>query len=137
VRPTPAPADAAPLRTHYACARPDSPAAGAAGAPATGFGRQVDLAALFTERALALTRPGGVTALLLPAKLWRTLAGGGLRALLLRESAPLALDDWSDAPSAFDAAVYPSLLVTRRHDGGSARSPTAPPVTIVSTGRAP
>jgi hypothetical protein len=84
-------------------------------ARAAGFGAQVDLAALFTERALALTRPGGVTAFLVPAKLWRTLAGGALRALVLRESTPLALDDWSDAPNDFAAAVYPSLLVTRRH----------------------
>jgi hypothetical protein len=105
------------LRTHYACARP--PAGG--GAPA-GFGPQVDLAALFTERALALTRPGGVTALLLPAKLWRTLAGGGIRTLVLRESRLLGLDDWSDAPSTFDAAVYPSLLVARR------TPPAAPPL---------
>ena len=79
-----------------------------------GFGAQADLAALFVERGLALARPGGVLALLLPLKLWRSLAGGGVRALLLRESVPLRLEDWSRAPASFDAAVYPSLLVARR-----------------------
>jgi hypothetical protein len=122
VRPHAIPPDhRAALRTHYACARAGAPAT--ADAPAAGFGPQVDLAALFTERSLALTRPGGVTALLLPAKLWRTLAGGGIRALVLREATPLALDDWSDAPAAFDAAVYPALLVTRRRSA-SAESTT-------------
>jgi hypothetical protein len=80
-----------------------------------GFGAQADLAALFVERALALARPGGVLSLLLPVKLWRSLAGGGVRALLLRDAAPLRLEDWSREPASFDAAVYPSLLVARRH----------------------
>jgi hypothetical protein len=117
VRPHALPPDArASLRAHYASTRTPSWTDGARLAHAgPGFGQQVDLAALFTERALALTRPGGVTAFLVPAKLWRTLAGAPLRELLFRESTPLALDDWSDAPSAFQAAVYPSLLVTRRH----------------------
>jgi hypothetical protein len=79
-----------------------------------GFAAQVDLAALFVERGLALTAPNGVLALLVPAKLWRSLAGGGTRALLAREAGLLRLEDWSDAPCAFDAAVYPSLVVASR-----------------------
>ena len=163
VRPHALPADArGPLRAHYASARPAParahgppqavPNASIGGPPgespdgvpeagpppdparAAGFGTQVDLAALFTERALALTRPGGVTAFLVPAKLWRTLAGGALRALVLRESTPLALDDWSDAPNDFAAAVYPSLLVTRRHS--DERPPADPPATTVRVHRA-
>lgn len=80
----------------------------------SGFAAQVDVAALFIERGLALTRPGGVLAFLVPAKLWRSLAGGGVRRLLHEDTTLYALDDWSDAPAAFDAATYPSLIVTRR-----------------------
>jgi hypothetical protein len=79
---------------------------------------------LFVERSLALAAPGGVVALLVPAKLWRSLAGGGTRALLGREARLLRLEDWSEAQCGFDAAVYPSVLVatpsraatTRRDD---------------------
>jgi hypothetical protein len=95
-------------------------AAWAAGAAETGAGRgfaaQVDLAALFTERSLALSRSGGVTALLLPAKLWRSLAGGGVRQLVADESRVIALEDWAESRSAFDAAVYPSMLIALRRD---------------------
>ena len=87
---------------------------GAAAARAgSGFAAQVDLAALFVERSLDLLRPGGVVALLLPVKLWRSLAGGGVRRLVAERAALIALEDWSDSPHAFDAAVYPSLLVAR------------------------
>ena len=87
---------------------------GAAAARAgSGFAAQVDLAALFVERSVDLLRPGGVMALLLPVKLWRSLAGGGARRLVAEHTAPIALEDWSDSPHAFDAAVYPSLLVAR------------------------
>ena len=79
-----------------------------------GFAAQVDLSALFVERALSLCRPGGVIALLVPAKLFRSLAGGGTRALLLRDTTPLALEDWSSGEPAFDAAAYPALIVARR-----------------------
>lgn len=88
---------------------------GAQGARAgLGFSAQVDLAALFAERSLALLRPGGTVALLLPAKLWRSLAGGGLRALLTSAATLLAVEDWSESRHTFDAAVYPGLLVARR-----------------------
>jgi hypothetical protein len=79
-----------------------------------GFSAQVDLAALFAERSLLLLRPGGTLALLLPAKLWRSLAGGGLRTLLTSAATPLAVEDWSESRHAFDAAVYPGLVVARR-----------------------
>jgi hypothetical protein len=79
----------------------------------SGFGAQVDVAALFVERARSLLRPGGVLSLLVPAKLWRSLAGGGVRRLLAEHAALRVLEDWSDAPPAFDAATYPSLVVAR------------------------
>lgn len=98
-------------------------AAWEAGAVAAGAGRgfaaQVDLAALFVERCVRLLRPGGALALLLPAKLWKSLAGGGLRKLLAEAAPPRVLEDWSESAAAFDAAVYPSLLVAEaaRGDG--------------------
>lgn len=80
-----------------------------------GFSAQVDMAALFVERSYALARDGGTIALLLPAKLWRSLSGGGLRALLANRSELVLLEDHSAAKSVFDAAVYPSLLVCRKN----------------------
>ena len=79
-----------------------------------GFAAQVDLAALFVERSLRLLRPGGVLSLLVPVKLWQSLSAGGVRRLLSEESRLVHLEDFSEAPSAFDAAVYPSLLVAER-----------------------
>ena len=85
-----------------------------------GFGAQIDLAALFVERSCELLRQGGTLALLLPTKLWRSLAGGGVRQLLLDRTDVVALEDLADSHSQFDAAVYPSLLVARRRMLGGA-----------------
>jgi hypothetical protein len=78
-----------------------------------GFAGQVDLSALFVERGLALGRDGGALAYLLPAKLWRSLSGGGVRRLLSRRAALELVEDWSAGPTLFDAAVYPSAIVAR------------------------
>jgi len=103
------------LRSRFAVFRDAGWRAGAAAAGAgIGFAAQVDLAALFVERSLSLVRTDGVLSLLVPAKLWRSLAGGGLRDLLLRETRITDLEDWSEARATFDAAVYPSLIVARR-----------------------
>ena len=80
----------------------------------SGFGSQVDAASLFVERSHQLLRPDGVLALLVPSKLWRSLAGGGVRRLVTERSALVALEDWSGAPAMFDAATYPSLVIARR-----------------------
>ncbi len=85
-----------------------------------GFSAQVDLAALFVERSLALTRPSGIVALLLPAKLWRSLAGGGVRRVMDDRAVLLAVEDWAESRAAFDAAVYPSFLLARKRDDDSA-----------------
>ena len=82
----------------------------------SGFAGQVDLGALFMERAVRLARPGGVVGFLLPAKFWRSLSSGGLRSFLQSESSVEILEDYSTARSAFDAAVYPSMIVARRRD---------------------
>lgn len=86
----------------------------ASAAVGKGFAGQADLAALFTERAVRLATNTGAIALLLPAKLWGSLAGGGVRRLLATQAPPLILEDWSGSSAGFDAVVYPSALVARR-----------------------
>lgn len=91
-----------------------------------GFAAQADLAAAFVERSVSLLREGGTLALLVPAKLWRSLAGGGVRRLVDDDTQLHALVDWSDAPALFDAATYPSLIVaTRRPVEAPRATPTA------------
>ncbi len=103
------------LRARYRAFRE---AAWASGAALTGAGRafagQVDLASLFAERSLSLARPRGAVALLLPAKLWSSLAGGGVRQVIADDADVRRIEDWSESPAAFDAVVYPSLLVAVR-----------------------
>ncbi len=109
------PSARAALRDRYASFRVAAWERGATLARAgPGFAAQVDMAALFAERSQCLLRAGGTMALLLPAKLWSSLSGGGIRRLLRERTHIVALEDWSESPAAFDAAVYPSLLVARR-----------------------
>ena len=104
------------LRAQYESMRHAAWRAGAAASGAmTGFGMQADLAALFTERATLLVRPRGVVALLVPSKLFRSLAGGGLRALLARSTTMLSCEDHAAGRALFDAAVYPAVVVVRRN----------------------
>lgn len=128
------PAERLALRARYECARHAAWTDGV-GRAGTGFGGQADLAALFTERAVALARPGGTVALLLPAKLWRTLAGGGLRTLLPRETRLHTLEDWSHAPAAFDAVTYPALLLATRREPQHHRASDPPVRVTVHVGR--
>jgi hypothetical protein len=92
------------------------PGAGNSGA-GRGFAAQVDVAAVFVERSTRLLAPGAAFAFLLPAKLWRSLAGGGVRRWINDETTLRRVEDHSEAAAAFDAAVYPSLVVARRNDG--------------------
>jgi hypothetical protein len=78
------------------------------------FANQIDLASLFVERSLFLLQDGGALSLLLPAKLWRSLSGGGVRQVICRNLEIVALEDLTESRGGFDAAVYPSLLVGRR-----------------------
>jgi hypothetical protein len=87
--------------------------------PGSAFGVQVDLAAVFVERGIALTRPGGVVAMLLPAKLWRSLAGAGVRRHIGDQTHVLAVEDWPASADTFDATVFPSMLVARRRDSAT------------------
>jgi hypothetical protein len=85
-----------------------------AAAAGSGFASQVDTAALFMERAVKLAGDGGIVALVVPAKLWRSLAGGGVREFLLGNTTVTQLSDLTLAESIFEASVYPSTIVTRR-----------------------
>jgi Eco57I restriction-modification methylase len=103
------------FRRRFIVARSAPWAAGARAAGAGhGFSAQVDLAALFVERSLGLLAPNAALSLLLPSKLWRSLAGGGLRRLVMDGSRIGRVEDYSDVPTSFDAAVYPGLLVASR-----------------------
>ena len=109
------------LRARFRVFRAGGWESGAARARAgRGFAAQVDIAALFVERAIRLLRPGAVLSFLLPVKLWQSLAAGGARRLLYEEARILELEDFTDAPTSFDAAVYPSLLVAERWSGDDA-----------------
>ena len=97
------------LAARYSCWRP----AGAG----RGFAHLPDLAVAFTERALELTCPGGVVALLVPAKLATSGYAESLRQRLahstrIERAAPLT----EPAARAFAAAVYPMVLVAARAD---------------------
>lgn len=114
----------AALRERFTVFRLAAWEAGAAEAAAgRGFASQVDLAALFSERAVRLTQRDGAIALLLPAKLWGSLAGGGLRQFLAAQAPPLLLEEWHNGSAGFDAVVYPSALVARKR--GALPSPEA------------
>jgi hypothetical protein len=103
------------LRDRFRVYRAGGWSAGATAAGAgKGFGSQVDAAALFVEQSLALVRDGGVMSLIVPSKLWRSLAGAGVRQLVLEKTELLELHDLTHAPQQFDASVYPSVVVARR-----------------------
>ena len=106
------PEDRARYRERFSAYRTGAWMEGARGARAgRGFAGQVDLAALFLERSTDLLAPGGTLGLLLPSKLWRSLAGGGVRQLMLQRTRIVAIEDHTDAPDIFEAAAYPSMLV--------------------------
>jgi methylase of polypeptide subunit release factors len=122
VRPHAVPAEQrAELRGRFISLRDAAWRAGAeAAAAGRGFAAQADLAALFTERSVHLARAGGAVALVLPAKLWLALAGGGIRRFLAEFAPPLHLEDLSAGSAGFGAVVYPSLLLARRAERGAA-----------------
>lgn len=90
----------------------------------TGFASQVDAAALFVERCTELLQPDGTMSLILPAKLWRSLAGGGLRSLLREKTHVREVHDLTSAKQIFDAAVYPSVITASRSSANNESPPT-------------
>ena len=103
------------LRDRYSVYRNASWEGGATIAAAgKGFASQIDAAALFVERCSFLAQPAGTVALILPSKLWRSLAGGGVRRLIAERMELREIDDLTAAPNLFDAAVYPSVVTATR-----------------------
>lgn len=83
---------------------------------ATAF-HQPDLSVAFFERALQLTAPGGVTALLMPAKIANAAYAAPLRRAAKRQARIVAIDDWSDDPRRhrwFEADTFPLGIVLER-----------------------
>ena len=96
------------LATRYACWHSGA---------TRGFAHQPDLAVAFTERAFELARPGGVVALLVPAKLATSGYAEPLRRRLahntrIERASPLP----ERVAQTFGAAVYPMVLVAARAD---------------------
>jgi methylase of polypeptide subunit release factors len=96
------------LASRYSCWRPVA---------TRGFAHQPDVAVAFVERAFELTRPGGVVALLVPAKLATSgyaepLRGRLSRGARIERASPLP----EQVAHKFGAAVYPMALVAARAD---------------------
>jgi hypothetical protein len=104
----------------------------------TGFAHRPDLALAFFERAWELTRPGGVVALLVPAKLATAAYGARARHALATQGTIRAAADLTTAPeAAFDATVYPMALVVAKKpppDGHRVRTVLAPPKSPLAHG---
>ncbi|HEX3274970.1 MAG TPA: hypothetical protein VHR43_08960 [Gemmatimonadales bacterium] len=80
-----------------------------------GYRHRPDLALAFVERSLELVRPGGVVALLVPAKLATAGYAGLARHDLAASTSLLRVADLTGRPEAtFEATVYPLALVVRR-----------------------
>ena len=80
-----------------------------------GFAHQPDLSLAFVERGVELLAPGGVLALLLPAKLATAAYAARMRRALAEQCTLHALADLTrDPAAAFDATAYPLALVAAR-----------------------
>jgi hypothetical protein len=80
-----------------------------------GFGHRPDLAVAFLERAVELTAPGGVVALLVPAKLATAGYGAAARHALAASTTLIqAADLTGRQDAAFEATVYPLALIARK-----------------------
>jgi hypothetical protein len=79
------------------------------------FAHPPDLAVAFLERGLELTAPGGVLAMLVPAKLATAGYGRLLRTALTRETSLDRVVDLTESESgAFAAVTYPLAVVARK-----------------------
>ncbi len=79
-----------------------------------GYSHQPDLAVAFLERGWELTRPGGVLAMLVPAKVATSAYGSAARAALSERGTLLSVTDLTrDPTAAFEATTYPLAIVVR------------------------
>lgn len=76
------------------------------------YGNSPDLAVAFLERALELSRPGGIVAMLVPAKIATAGYGAAARhALASSTTLHVVADLTGTREAAFDATVYPLALI--------------------------
>lgn len=101
-------AQRAALRRRFVCMAPGN----------ARWGGQPDLSVAFVERALELTRPGGVVGLVVPTKLFTSGYGSTLRHWLLAEHTLVGVEDVSH-DGGFGAQVFPGVLRVRRGRSGS------------------
>jgi hypothetical protein len=83
-----------------------------------GFSHHPDLSLAFVERGVELVRPGGVVAMLVPAKLATTGYAAHARHALATETTLHAVADLERERSTFDATTYPMALVLSRRRPG-------------------
>jgi len=84
-----------------------------AGGP--GYANRPDLAVAFLERSMELTKPGGMVAMLVPAKVASAGYGTAARHALAARATLVAVADLTGDPRAsFEATVYPLALVVRK-----------------------
>ncbi|MBA3444562.1 MAG: hypothetical protein H0T58_06890 [Gemmatimonadales bacterium] len=80
-----------------------------------GFGNKPDLAVAFLERSLELAAPGGVLAMLVPAKIASVgYAAAARHSLASTTTLNAVVDLTQEAGSQFDATVYPMALVVTK-----------------------
>jgi hypothetical protein len=80
-----------------------------------GYANRPDLSVAFLERSLELTKPGGVAAMLVPAKVASAGYGTAMRHALTAGATLVAVADLTGDPKAsFEATVYPLALVVRK-----------------------
>lgn len=80
---------------------------------------QPDLSVTFFERAVQLTAPGGVVALLMPSKILGSAYAAPLRRLAAERTSIVSIDDWSDDDRRrawFDADTFPLGIVCANSD---------------------
>ena len=96
-----------------------------------GYGNGPDLAVAFVERAVELVAPGGVVALLVPAKIASARYGAAARHDLASRTTLHAVADLTKcAGGDFDATVYPMALVASKR----APDPSHRVRTVLATG---
>ena len=95
-------------------------------ASGVGYANRPDFAVAFLERSLELAAPGGVVAMLVPAKIATAGYGAATRHGLATTTTLVAAADLTGAPHAvFEATVYPLALIARKASS-PATTPGAP-----------
>ena len=80
-----------------------------------GYANRPDLAVAFLERSLELVKPGGMVAILVPAKVATAGYGAAMRHGLAAGTTLVAVADLTgDSRAAFEATVYPLALLARK-----------------------